>query len=85
MKDLIRKRLNETTLTKSDVKDEVKSQMDSNSIKKKIEDIVKNKIKDDKDLEDKVVEISKNVLTQLFKALWVKRASWRENISNKNS
>ncbi len=85
MKDLIRKRLNETTLTKSDVKDEVKSQMDSNSIKKKIEDIVKNKIKDDKDLEDKVVEISKNVLTQLFKTLWVKRASWRENISNKNS
>jgi len=85
MKDLIRKRLNETALTKSDVKDEVKSQMDSNSIKKKIEDIVKNKIKDDKDLEDKVVEISKNVLTQLFKALWVKRASWRENISNKNS
>lgn len=85
MKDLIRKRLNETALTKSDVKDEVKSQMDSNSIKKKIEDIVKNKIKDDKDLEDKVVEISKNVLTQLFKALWVKRASWRENILNKNS
>lgn len=85
MKDLIRKRLNETALTKSDVKDEVKSQMDSNSIKKKIEDIVKNKIKDDKDLEDKVVEISKNVLTQLFKTLWVKRASWRENISNKNS
>ena len=85
MKDLIRKRLNETVLTKSDVKDEVKSQMDSNAIKKKIEDIVKNKIKDDKDLEDKVVEISKNVLTQLFKALWVKRASWRENISNKNS
>ena len=80
MKDLIRKRLNETALTKSDVKDEVKSQMDSNAIKKKIEDIVKNKIKDDKDLEDKVVEISKNVLTQLFKALWVKRASWRENI-----
>lgn len=76
MKDLIRKRLNETALTKSDVKDEVKSQMDSNSIKKKIEDIVKNKIKDDKDLEDKVVEISKNVLTQLFKTLWVKRASW---------
>jgi hypothetical protein len=85
MKDLIRKRLNETALTKSDVKDEVKSQMDSNAIKKKIEDIVKNKIKDDKDLEDKVVEISKNVLTQLFKALWVKRTSWRENISNKNS
>ena len=77
MKDLIRKRLNETALTKSDVKDEVKSQMDSNAIKKKIEDIVKNKIKDDKDLEDKVVEISKNVLTQLFKALWVKRAYLR--------
>jgi len=85
MKDLIKTMLNESTLTKSDVKDEFKNQLDTNVFKKKIEAIVKDKLKDNKDLEDRVVEISKNVLTQLFKTLYIKRASWRDNLSNKNS
>ena len=45
MKELIKQRLNEVALTKSDVKDEVSNQLDSNPIKKKIEDIVSAKIK----------------------------------------
>ena len=70
MKELIRLKLNEAALTKSDVKDEVSNQLDSNPIKKKIEDIVSAKIKGDKALEDKVVDITKNVLTQLYKTLY---------------
>jgi hypothetical protein len=85
MKDLIKNRLNEAVLSKSDIKDEIKSQLDGNTLKKKVEDIIKDKIKNDKDLEDKIVEINKNVLTQLFKSLWVKRAFWKDNLSNKNS
>jgi hypothetical protein len=85
MKDLIKNRLNEAVLSKSDIKDEIKSQLDGNALKKKVEDIIKDKIKNDKDLEDKIVEINKNVLTQLFKSLWVKRAFWKDNLSNKNS
>lgn len=85
MKDLIKNRLNEAVLSKSDIKDEIKSQLDGNVLKKKVEDIIKDKIKNDKDLEDKIVEINKNVLTQLFKSLWVKRAFWKDNLSNKNS
>ena len=84
MKELIRKTLNEN-ITKSDVKDEVKLQMDSNTFKKKIEKIISDKLKDDKELEDKVVEISRNVLTQLYKTLWIKRNVWRDALSNKNS
>jgi hypothetical protein len=84
MKELIRKTLNEN-ITKSDVKDEVKLQMDSNAFKKKIEKIISDKLKDDKELEDKVVEISRNVLTQLYKTLWIKRNVWRDALSNKNS
>jgi hypothetical protein len=84
MKELIRKTLNEN-ITKSDVKDEVKLQMDSNAFKKKIEKIISDKLKDDKELEDKVVEISRNVLTQLYKTLWIKRNVWRDTLSNKNS
>lgn len=84
MKELIRKRLNES-ITKTDVKDEIKNHVDSNAFKKNIEKIIADKLKDDKELENKVVEISKNVLTQLYKTLWTKRNFWRDSLSNKNS
>lgn len=72
-------------LSKSDVSKEVKVYMDSNEFKKKIEKIVKDRLKNEKELEDKVVEITRNVLTQLYKTLWIKRAVWRNNLSNKSS
>jgi hypothetical protein len=72
-------------LTKADISKEVKVYLDSAAFKDKIEKIVRDRIKNDKTLEDKVVDISKNVLTQLFKALWTKRGMWRSNLSNKTS
>jgi len=84
MKDLIKKRLNEE-FTKSDAKDVVKKYMDSTEFKSKVEKIVKDRINNDKALEDKVVEISRNVLTQLYKALWVKRSVWKSMLSNKGN
>ena len=85
MKELIKQKLNEAALTKADVKDEVSSQLDSNPIKKKIEDIITTKIKGNKELEDKIVDITKNVLTQLYKTLWTKKSFWRDSLSNKNA
>lgn len=76
------KKINEE-ITKSDVSKEVKVYMNSAEFKNKIEKIVKDRIKDDKDLEDKVVEITKNVLTQLYKTLWVRRGMWKNTLSNK--
>ena len=76
------KKINEE-ITKSDVSKEVKVYMNSAEFKNKIEKIVKDRIKDDKDLEDKVVEITKNVLTQLYKTLWVRRGMWKSTLSNK--
>lgn len=78
------KKINEN-LNKSDVSKEIKVYMDSNTFKDKIEKIVKDKLKNDKELEDKVVEITKNVLTQLYKTLWVKRGMWRNSLSNKST
>jgi len=78
------KKINEN-LNKSDVSKEIKVYMDSNTLKDKIEKIVKDKLKNDKELEDKVVEITKNVLTQLYKTLWVKRGMWRNSLSNKST
>jgi hypothetical protein len=77
------KKINEN-LTKTDVSKEIKVYMDTNTFKNKIEKIVKDKLKNDKELEDKVVEITKNVLTQLYKTLWVRRGMWRDTLSNKS-
>lgn len=72
-------------LKKSDVSKELKTYMDSKEFKSKVENIVKDRLKNNKELEDKVVEITSNVLTQLYKTLWLKRAVWQNNLSNKNS
>ncbi len=78
------KKINEN-VTKSDISKEIKVYMDSNEFKTKIEKIVKDRLKNEKELEDKVVDITKNVLTQLYKALWIKRGVWRNSLSNKAS
>ena len=72
-------------LKKSDIDKGVKTYMDSAEFKSKIEKIVKDKLKNEKELEDKVVEITKNVLTQLYKTLWTKRGFWKNSISNKSN
>ena len=72
-------------LTKSDVSKEFKVYMNTKEFKDKIEKIVQDKLKDNKELEDKVVEITRNVITQLYKTLWVRRSFWQTSISNKKS
>ena len=84
MKDLIRKKLNEE-LTKADVKREISKFLDSSEFKTKVTTIIKDRIKNEKDLEDKVVDITKNVITQLYKTLWTKRSFWNTQLKNKKS
>ena len=72
-------------LTKADVSKEVKIYMDSKEFKAKVEKIVKDRLKNEKEIEDKVLEITRNVLSQLFKTLWTKRATWQNNLTNKSS
>ena len=72
-------------LQKSDVTKQVKVYMDTKEFKDKVEKIVKDRIKNEKELEDKVVEITTNVLTQLYKTLWIKRAVWKNNLTNKSN
>lgn len=84
MKDFIKHRLREE-LTKDDVKKEVDKAMSSNALQDKVAKIVADKIKDNKELEGKVVDITKNVLTQLYKALWTKRSFWQSGLKNSAS
>ncbi len=84
MKDLIKNRLNEE-FGKKDVTKEINTFIDGETFKNKIEKIVKDKLKNNKELEDKMVEITKNVLSQLYKTLWTKRNFWKSQVDNKNS
>jgi len=72
-------------MTNSDVDKQIKVYMSKADFKEKIEKIVKDKLKDNKELEDKVVDITKNVITQLYKSLWIKRATWINGLTNKNN
>lgn len=78
------KKINEN-MTKTDVNKEIKVYLDTKDFKNKIEKIVKDRLKNEKELEDRVVEITKNVITQLYKTLWIKRATWQNNLTNKNN
>jgi hypothetical protein len=79
------KKLIKEELKKSDVTKELKNYIDSKTFENKIEKIIKDRFKNDKDLEDKIVDITKNVLTQLYKTLWVKRTTWVNNLTNKSN
>lgn len=70
---------------KTQLKKEINVYLDTAEFKNKVEKIVKDRVKNEKELEDKVVEITSNVLTQLFKTLWVKRTIWKNNLSNKSN
>ena len=86
----IKQRLNEV-LSKEDRK-EVEKLIDTSlddfikdkKFEKKIEQMVIDnlKIKGNKKLEKDVVEISKNVLVQLYRAFWVRRNFWKNSIKD---
>jgi hypothetical protein len=79
------KKIIKEELTKSDVSNELKVYMNTSEFKAKIEKIVKDRLKNDKELEDKIVDITGNVISQLYKTLWNKRGLWKNNLSNKSS
>lgn len=81
MKDFIKKRLNEE-LTKADVDDMIDKKIKSNTLEDLIAKVVKDKIKNDKELERYFVDINKNVQTQLYKTLWTKRGFWQSALKN---
>ena len=84
MEDLNKDRLDED-LTRADVKKEISNFLSSNEFESKVAKIVKDRIKNEKGLEDKVVDITKNVITQLYKTLWTKRGMWQSQLTNKKN
>jgi hypothetical protein len=76
------KKILRENLNKSDVNKEIKNYIDTAEFKTKIEKIIKDRIKNEKGLEDKIVDITKNVLVQFYKTLWTKIPTWKDNLTN---
>ena len=82
MKDLNKQKLDED-LTRADVKKEISNFLGSAEFEAKVAKIVKDRVKNEKGIEDKIVDITKNVITQLYKTLWSKRSMWQGQLKNK--
>ncbi len=72
-------------LNKTDINNGIKTYMSSAEFKEKVNKIVKDRLSNNKEIEDKSVEITKNVLIQLFKTLWLRRNTWITGLSNRKS
>jgi hypothetical protein len=66
------------------IRKEIKDTIDDAKFKKKIKDLMDDEHKS-RDFEQKLVEISKNVLVQLFKQMYNKRSFWTSGLSNNPS
>lgn len=78
-----------TNTDKSDIKSMVKKEIKdflnltrSSDLDKRVEDIIRKRFKNDKDIEKYIVEITKNVLVQMYKNLWTKRSFWSQDLKN---
>ena len=70
---------------KSMIKKEIKDFLDinrSSDLDKKVEDIIKKKFKGDKDLEKYVVDVTRNVLIQLYKTMYTRKGFWSSDLKN---
>lgn len=79
-------------LTKSDVeqiaKKSIKSYMESGrnvEMENRVKTIIHQMVKNDKQLEDAVVQITRNVLVQLYKSLWTKKSFWVSDLKNSSN
>ena len=85
MKDKDIKRIIKEALTKTDenkigvmIRKEIKDAF-GNDLERKVKDIISKELKG-KPFEKEVVKISKDVLEQLYRELWMRRAMWKAAI-----
>ena len=63
------------------VRKEIKDSMTDSKLKSKVKDILSDEHKS-KEFEKRLVDVSKNVLVQLYKQLYNKRSFWTSGLSN---
>lgn len=79
-------------LNKGDVeqiaKKTIKTYFDSGrsaELENRIKSVVTQMVKSDKNIQDSIVEITRNVLVQLYKALWTKKSFWTSDLKNSSN
>lgn len=72
-------------ITEVEIEKKLKNFLKSKGLTDKIKKEIESDVKSDKETEKMVVDITSNVLTQLFKALWVKRSFWQSQLKNKSA
>lgn len=81
-----------TASDKSDIKAVVKKEIKdylenarSIELETKVGEIIRKKLKNDKENEKYLVELTRNVLIQLYKNLWTRRNFWSSDLKNSPS
>lgn len=69
----------------NDLERRLKKLLKSSELKREISKGIDQETKSDKEMEKFVVDITKNVLTQLFKTFWTKRNFWKSDLKNKSN
>ena len=79
-------------LTRGDVdqiaKKAIKTYLESGrsaELENRIKSVVHQMVKSDKNMEDAMVTIAKNVLVQLYKSLWTKKSFWVSDLRNSSN
>jgi len=70
-------------MTEKDFDRKLKQFVNSSAFTTKVQSVVKDEVKTDKELEELVIEITRNALSQLYKTFWTKRNFWKSQIKNK--
>ena len=88
MKSIIKQILKEelTRADKAEIKKlaraEFKDMLKQTDIKKKIEDLVKKQLKNDKPTQKEISNITQKVLVQFYKTMWTRRSFWSNKLDN---
>lgn len=72
-------------IEKAELERRLKQFVKSSELKRTIRQEITSNTKSDKEMEKFIVDVTKNVLTQLFKTFWTKRSFWKSDLKNKSN
>lgn len=72
-------------MSENDIDKKLRDFLNSDKLNKKIKDSVASNTKNDREMEKFVVEITKNVLIQLYKTMWTRKGFWTSSLKNKST
>lgn len=72
-------------LTDKQLEAALEKMLKSDKLTKQIKKVVDEETKSDREMEKMIVDITKNVLVQLYKTMWTKKSFWTSSLKNKSN